>query len=279
MRIVKISFFAFTALLASCGNFPEETSKENNAPEVIDPVQQEEDVFPEEIEVLSVISGLNVRSTPGKDGVVIDKLTYGQRAIYYGEETDYKEKIIMRGEPRFSSWKKIRFSGSKGRGATDGWVYGGGVSRKNAVYKEIDKSHFRRDLSTVTSEEISKLLGFDVSGKGYSNGFIEYEMPANSSLLKRHGLFEFSGRMKKHLKSEADFTYDLRGEFVHGQLEGPVVKKVKGSDFDYQCTLSFSSGKAIQSIFSGVCLGVEINYETKNPSECSFLALEKTLQL
>jgi hypothetical protein len=57
------------------------------------------------------------------------------------------------------------------------------------------------------------------------------------------------------------------------------VKKVKGSDFDYQCTLSFSSGKAIQSIFSGVCLGVEINYETKNPSECSFLALEKTLQL
>jgi len=80
------------------------------------------------------------------------------------------------------------------------------------------------------------------------------------------------------LKLEADFTYDLIGEFVHGQLEGLVVKKVKGSDFDYQCTLSFSSGKAIQAIVSGVCLGVEINSETKNPAECSFSALEKTLQ-
>ena len=279
MRTAQILFFALTAILASCENFSEESPKENNSPVVINPVQQEEDVSPEEIEVLSVISDLNVRSTPGKDGVVIDKLTYGQRAIYYGEETDYKEKIIMRGEPRFSSWKKIRFSGSKGRGATDGWVYGGGVSRKNAIYKEIDKSHSRRDLSTVTSEEISELLGFKVSGNGYSNGFIEYEMPANSVLLKRHGLFEFSGRMKKHLKSEADFTYDLIGEFVHGQLEGLVVKKVKGSDFDYQCTLSFVSGNVTQAIGSGVYRGVEINYETKNPAECSFSALEKALQL
>ena len=278
MHIFKISFFVLIGLTVSCGNSSKEISEEKNSSEVINQVQQEEEIALEEIEVLSIISDLNVRNTPGKEGVIIDKLAYGQRAIYYGEETDYKEKIIMRGEPRFSSWKKIRFSGSKRRGATDGWVYGEGVSRKGAIYREIDASHYSRNLTTVTSEELSTLLGLEILESGYSNGFIAYLKSANSTLLKRHGTFEITGRMKKHLKLEADFGYDLTGEFVQDKLEGSVIKKSRGSGVDYTCILSYSDGVCNSASISGTYLGTEINYQTENPTECSFSELEKTLQ-
>ena len=232
----------------------------------------------QEIEMLSIISDLNVRNTPGKDGVIVDKLSYGQRAIFLNEETDFKEKIIMRGQPRFDSWKKIRFSGSLGKGATDGWVYGGGMILKDEAYEKLDSTHYRRSLAQVTGDEVSGLLEIDVILGEYSSGFIDYELLPKSNLFNKDGEFEIINGISKRLESESDFGSMISGIYTHGQPEGEIVKVNKGNNHSYKSTLYFENGICLWGSIIGTYEGHDIDFRTEKPSECSFSYLEKALQ-
>ena len=272
-----LSIFSF--LIFSCGESVNSSSADDSAAgtQQADSTETTSTDL-KEIEVLSIISDLNVRSTPGKEGVVIDKLSFDQRAIWYGEETDYKEKIIMRDIPRFSSWKKVRFSGSGGKGALDGWVYGGGIVLKDEAYVQKNDSLVIRDFDAVTEQEIESLTDIEADFGKYSKGRISYLKDFKSGSLIKNGSFQFEDWENKILSSEKDFGTKLIGTFVKGKLEGELTKKSKSGALDYTCFLTYRSGVCQKASISGVYYGQKIDYNTEKPSECSILFLEDMLQ-
>ncbi len=266
------SFILFSFLFITCGS--EDADSDPNQEEETAEVSPEEKA-PEQIEVYSVISDLNVRSTPGKDGVIIDKLAYGQRAIYLEEESDYKEKIIMRGTPRFSTWKKIRFSGSEGRGATDGWVFGGGIQTKEEVFIQKSDSIYTRNVDRITAEEASDLLGVEFTGEGFFKGFISYEKLDRPRIFRKNGAFELMPSLIDGENGKNMLSTRVSGTFSKGKPEGLFQKETQGYESSMFTTLLFEDGKCTLGSVKGNTEGEEVDFQVENPVECSFSFVEE----
>jgi len=279
MRKIFLVILTLSILLA-CNSGSSHNELATNDTVIHDENAVTENEEPKEIELISVISDLNVRSTAGKDGVVIDKLKFGQRAIFYGEESEYKEKIIMRNIPRFSTWKKIKFSGSGGKGATEGWVYGGGLVEKEKAYTSVNDSAYTRNFKAITKDEIIELIGLEdeLNGGKYYAGAVNYINGSRKGQFILNGEFEFEDWEVKEFKSEKMHDEKLMGMFINGQLEGELSKTNTGGPANYTCILTYQNDICVRASISGSYYGQEVNYETVKPSECSFKFLESTLK-
>lgn len=273
-----VSALCAFALLSSCGGTSDQESSENNSQtKHSEQNGNSEKSVNLEVELISVISDLNVRSTPGKDGVVIDKLKYGQRTIFLGEESDYKEKIIMRGIPRFSSWMKVRFSGSGGKGATDGWMYGGGLVLKEEAYVQQNDSTYKREFQAISSGELSELIGVDILYDGYASGSMEFIKHINN--FRKNGDFNFSKPLNKTAEKPNEILgVSLTGNFLKGKLNGDLSKTTtNGSDTDYISVLTYNKGVCSEASVIGTFIGQELDFSSSDSKECSFRDLEKNL--
>ena len=271
-----LSFLASTLIIAmffGCGESSKEIDDSQLSPE------PKETSKPKKTILYSVINDLNVRDKAGRKGTVIAKLKYGQRALYLDEETDFKERIIMRGKERFSSWKKIRFSLGNGSAAIEGWVFGGGMLTEDEQFSKVDTNAFERKLENVTREEFSQVIGMTFSPDFVFNGTVSYSRKNNSEngAFLKNGSFRVFGLPIDRTNEMKNVNVEYSGNFEDGKAEGEFKKKFNGYESESEAIIYFKNGKCEWSELKGQAEGEILDKKIDSPEKCNFQFLESQI--
>ena len=171
------------------------------------------------LQLQASVDQLSVRSVPDTGGELLARIGVGESVTYLGEETDFKDKITLRGKPRYASWKKVIYTDTNGK-STTGWAYGGGLINPGTLYRQLDAHTYVRTVDAMSSEEISLLLAFDVPEDLYYDGEIHYIKRDNAYLP--HGKFSVSA--SQELPDLPDYIgpahFEVSGTYTHGRKNG-----------------------------------------------------------
>ncbi|GEM_PF-1302556 len=268
--LVKILIVCLVVLLGvSCGESTNTQSNDQTAQ-----VQPKNEIEPKETILYSVINDLNVRDEAGRKGKVIAKLSYGQRTLFLDEETDYKERIIMRGTERFDSWKKVRFSSGAGGAAIEGWVYGGGMQDESEMYKEIDDNLYERNLKNITRAELSKIIGMTLTLDYTFNGSVKYTKSGGAYV--KHENFSVTGLPKDRSDELKHVNVSYSGQYFNGEATGLFVKNFVGYESESKVSVMFENGKCLWAEININGEGEEWQDKLEAPEMCNFQYVETT---
>lgn len=271
--ITKASIaFLFFYLLVSCQgnndtNFKEPESEIENLPTKEDTIET----------YLAIVSNLRIRKIPDTDGDILGTMNYGQKAIFLGEESDFKEKIELRGKMRYDSWKKIKTDVYNSSESITGWVYGGGLINESEVYQP-NGQNFIREVIQVTDEELSEILGIKVEEEYYYSGTIEYNKVTDGT-FKKEGKMSLKG--VKNLEISDQYTHEISieitGSYKNDLPDGVFEMKYNGYENSNVATINFENGNCLWASIMGSSEGTDYSHREENPSECTFSFIQKKL--
>ncbi|HHG86692.1 MAG TPA: SH3 domain-containing protein, partial [Bacteroidetes bacterium] len=99
------------------------SDQSNNAVTTSDPVEKEVVTDKNRIALRVRVDNLRMRSGPGMDAEVIEKLPENTRLTDLGEASKEMAEVMLRGVKHKAPWMKVRTSSGK-----EGWVFGGAVT-------------------------------------------------------------------------------------------------------------------------------------------------------
>ena len=255
--LIALSLFLF-ACQANTNN--QATQDVENEKQTQNEMPQKEDKKDKNL-YYSIVDKLNVREVPDKKGTVIGTLNFGDTFEFTGEESDFKEKITLRGKVRYDSWKKVIYE------AKTGWVYGGGIAKVADMYERTDDTKYLRKINCFSSDELRDILDFELEKDFYYDGEINYRTRDNKYL--KVGKFNLhaernSGIGDVMLKIKVTGNYD--DDVPHGIFEEDFL----GYENKMVTTINFENGKCVWSSVIGNGEGEDYSTREENPEECSF---------
>ena len=127
---MRITYFIIClTLFFACKSDKTETPTE---PIVEEKVEEKEEAPPQLI-IYTWVDKLRLREEPNTKSSIVKELTEGEPLVFTGEQTDFTQKVNLRGVMYDEPWMKVVTSDEK-----IGWIYGGGVK----FYKpDVDQSN------------------------------------------------------------------------------------------------------------------------------------------
>jgi hypothetical protein len=80
------------------------------------------------------VDNLRARKMPGKDGDILVELKQGEKLIFLGERSGFKDKVNLRGKEYEDTWMKVKLPDGR-----IGWVFGGAVTQDMEVVVSADE--------------------------------------------------------------------------------------------------------------------------------------------
>ena len=126
---MRITYFIIClTLFFACKSDKTETPTE---PVVEEKVEQKEEAPPQLI-IYTWVDKLRLRQEPNTKSSIVKELKEGEPLVFTGEQTDFTQKVNLRGVTYDEPWMKVVTNDEK-----IGWIYGGGVK----FYKpDVDQS-------------------------------------------------------------------------------------------------------------------------------------------
>ncbi len=227
---------------------------------------------------IAIVGDLRVRNIPDVEADVIGKLAYGQKVLYLNEESDFKEKIKLRGKVKYDSWKKVQVEKSSSGEKVEGWVYGGALIKESEIYTKKENGAFERKVISATNKEISELLNFEIDDDFYYDGIIRYKRDNNGDYIKE-GKFKLNGSSSVEISKNFDFEIvtEITGNYNNGLPNGIFEKSFGGYENSSVTTINFEKGTCLWSSIMGSGEGEDYNHREESPKDCTFKYIENRL--
>jgi len=266
--MMKRLLFAFllAGFVVGCGDNDSTGQGSNAGPEGSAVEDAAEATAKEEVRYYAIVDHLRVRDTPDKKGEVLGMIDYGDEAIFLEDESDFKEKITLRGKVYYDSWKQVRTRDMESGKSIEGWVFGGALMLEEDLYQNTSGDQYERRVVNATAEEVKAMLGQTASIEGYYNGQIGYRKEDGRYI--KHGPFEVKGE-KEIEELMVTIDCELRGEHQDGQLDGMVEREVNGYESHSIVSLYFKDGDCQFGTVAEEAEGEEYHHREENPKECT----------
>ncbi len=244
----------------------EQPASSNKLDELISEVQeQNKNIY------VAIVDNLRIREVPDEKGAVLGKVYWGQKLIFLGEESEFKEKISLRGKVRYDSWKKVKFITSDSPKEVTGWVYGGGLIKQSEIYKKTSESKYEREIVRATKEEVGELLDMVIDEKFFYDGVIRYKKGVDEKMIK-DGKFLLKGQTNVDISkgNPVEISIEISGNYTEGKPNGIFEMKIEGYESTSVITVNYEDGKCLWSSFIGNSEGADYSHREEKPKDCSF---------
>lgn len=268
--MTTIRFLVLTLILGFLGCKEAGSNGNSHAGTPTGTIREEPASNNSEIIYIANVDKLTIREVPDKKGAPIGKLMYGQEATYLDEESDFKEKIELRGMVRYDSWKKVRLGPANGQQTIEGWVYGGGLSLKSELFEEVEPNRYSRTIIRASKEELSNVLGIPIGDKYFYDGEVSYRKSEGEYV--KHGKFKVKGLELYDMGGgfEYEVSSEITGSYKDGIPDGVFERKHVGYEDANVSTVFYEDGKCLWSSIMGSAEGEDYNHREENPKDCSF---------
>lgn len=222
--------------------------------------------------LFAVVDGLTIREVPDVKGGALQAVPYGERVTDLGEESEFKEKITLRGQVHYTTWRKVSYASPDGNTIV-GWAYGGGLSSiaPPAEDREAPVKHRISDLEQVSGRQVMEILDIDVPLDYLYDLMLSYTYETSNAPPVLDGNVRVSTtwdiEISRNYTHPASMT--VTGRYTKGRKDGTFEFAVNGYENSSTITSFYEKGRCQWFEISIQAEGPPMTLREDNPASCT----------
>ncbi|MFT4664800.1 MAG: hypothetical protein ACI8YQ_002193 [Polaribacter sp.] len=237
LPLLAVICFCFSCKDTNSGESPKMTQSQIDSIRI---AEEKAAVEKAKVKIFAWVNKLRVREEPDTKSKIVIELQEGDSMIFLKEQTDFTQKINLRGKTFDEPWLKVRTSKNK-----IGWVYGGGVkfyapkaSRKPVLYdrcyeymKEYRQMKFQDCFEKEQAKQYRRTKGIvESTAKGLSLRLLTGEkvLLENDTSAHRPVRYRFFYYYPKMSSFVVEVTYEDGNNFLLVNDKSGKVTEVWG---------------------------------------------------